>query len=153
MYAAHAQIKSRWLPRLDLVSSNNAQQLSSNHHHHQQQLGMPHHHCHQHLPPPTTFAVTTHHHSQQTQWTPTMMKMASPPAAQQMMEHAGDDTATCHVVQAVMMHAIVTVCSMQLSYHILFPFFCSHQMQWPCRPLQHGNNTTSMQLWWQWQPA
>ena len=69
-------------------------------------------------PPTTTVTVTTHHH-----WPPatttanTNHEKAMPRHHPQRltmclaMECVGDDVARCHVVQMVMMHAIVTVCS------------------------------------------
>ena len=115
MYAAHTQIKSQHLLRLNLASTNNAQQLSSNHHYHWQQPGPPHHHCRQPLPPPTTFTVTTHHHPQQTQQTPTTMKTrwqwhittsssANDGACRQWCGNVpccsdGDDACHCHHLQ------------------------------------------------------
>ena len=92
------------------------------------------------LSPPTTIHNGHSRHQPQRKRGGNAM---SPPVAQQTMERAGDNVAMCHVIQTVMMDAIVTICSMQDSYHIPFPFFCSHRMQEPRCPQRHGNNTTS----------
>ena len=67
----------------------------------------------------------------------------SPPLAHQTKERAGDDMATCHVVQTVTMDAIVTVCSTQVSCHLPSPPLRSHRLQGLRRRGQRGNHTTS----------
>ena len=119
---------------LVLASSINPQRLSSHHHHRRQQPRMPwHHHC-QWLPPATTVAITTHHHH----WPPmtttadTNHEEAMPHHHPQQlsaclaMEHVGDDMARCHVVQMVMMHAIITIRSVRSVFPSLSPVFLSY---------------------------
>ena len=116
------------------------------------------------MSPPSPTAATTHHHHRRGAprhyQSPTVAtahnrnsrhqprrerggNATSPPLAHQTKEHAGDNVATCHVVQTVTMDAIVTVCSMQVSCHLPSPPLRSHQLQGLRCCGRHGNQTTS----------